>query len=89
VSKAVAARHGPVSTGWEELLGCDGVVRVPLEPVGQIFVQGALWRARLTDPDAAVPRVGDRVRVDSVDGLTLSVTPLGAQADREESPAWQ
>jgi membrane-bound serine protease (ClpP class) len=89
VSKAVAARHGPVSTGWEELLGCDGVVRVPLEPVGQIFVQGALWRARLTDPDAAGPRVGDRVRVDSVDGLTLSVTPLGAQADREESPAWQ
>ena len=89
VSKAVAARHGPVSTGWEEMLGREGVVRVPLEPVGQIFVQGALWRAKLADPDAAPPSVGDRVRVDSVDGLTLSVTPLGAATDREESPAWQ
>jgi membrane-bound serine protease (ClpP class) len=89
VSKAVAARHGPVSTGWEELVGREGVVRTPLEPAGQIFVQGALWRARLSDPDAAAPPVGDRVRVDSVDGLTLSVTPLGAPTDREESPAWQ
>ncbi|HEY2604367.1 MAG TPA: nodulation protein NfeD [Thermoleophilaceae bacterium] len=89
VSKAVAARHGPVSTGWEELLGREGVVRVPLEPVGQIFVQGALWRARLADADAAAPSVGDRVRVDSVDGLTLNVTSLGAPTDREESPAWQ
>ena len=89
VSKAVAARHGPVSTGWEEMVGREGVVRVPLEPVGQIFVQGALWRAKLADPDAAPPSVGDRVRVDSVDGLTLSVTPLGAATDREESPARQ
>lgn len=89
VSKAVAARHGPVSTGWEELVGCEGVVRVPLEPLGQIFVQGALWRARLADPGAAAPPVGDRVRVDSVDGLTLSVTPVGAASEREESPAWQ
>jgi membrane-bound serine protease (ClpP class) len=89
VSKAVAARHGPVSTGWEELVGCEGVVRVPLEPVGQIFLQGALWRARLSDLDAAPPRVGDRVRVDAVDGLTLRVTTIGAATEREESPAWQ
>jgi membrane-bound serine protease (ClpP class) len=89
VSKAVAARHGPVATGWEELLGCEGVVRVPLEPVGQIFVEGALWRARLSDPHAAPPRVGDRVRVESVDGLTLSVTRVGATTEREETPAWQ
>jgi membrane-bound serine protease (ClpP class) len=89
VSKAVAARQGPVSTGWEELLGCEGVVRVPLDPVGQIFVQGALWRARLSDPGAAAPQVGDRVRVDSVDGLTLSVTPLAAPKETEGSPAWQ
>jgi membrane-bound serine protease (ClpP class) len=89
VSKAVAARRGPVSTGWEELLGREGVVRVPLEPVGQVFVQGALWRARLADPEGESPSRGDRVRVDSVDGLTLGVTPLGAPKEREESPAWQ
>jgi membrane-bound serine protease (ClpP class) len=89
VSKAVAARHGPVSTGWEEMRGAEGSVRVPLQPLGQVFVQGALWRAKLADPEGEVPAVGDRVRVDSVDGLTLSVTPLGAPTDREESPAWQ
>src|SRR3954471_19942721 len=89
VSKAVTARHGPVSTGWEELLGREGLVRVPLEPVGQVFVEGALWRARLSNEDAEAPAVGDKVRVDSIDGLTLHVTRLGAPTDREESPAWQ
>jgi membrane-bound serine protease (ClpP class) len=89
VSKAVAARHGPVSTGWEELVGREGKVRVPFDPVGQVFVEGALWRARLSNEDAEAPALGDKVRVDSIDGLTLHVTPLGAPTDREESPAWQ
>jgi membrane-bound serine protease (ClpP class) len=89
VSKAVAARHGPVSTGWEELVGREGTVRTPLDPTGQIFIQGALWRARLSDPAAAAPTVGDRVSVDSVDGLTLAVSSVGAPSDKEESPAWQ
>jgi membrane-bound serine protease (ClpP class) len=89
VSKALQARHRHVSTGWEEMVGLEGRVRVPFEPTGQIFVQGALWRARLSDPSAEAPAVGDRVRVDSVDGLTLSVTPVAAQTEREESPAWQ
>jgi membrane-bound serine protease (ClpP class) len=91
VSKAVQARRGPVSTGWEELVGQQGRVRVPLDPVGQIFVQGALWRARATD-ERAVPAVGDRVRVDSVDGLTLYVSPAPAEEsseEKEESPAWR
>jgi membrane-bound serine protease (ClpP class) len=89
VSKALQARHRRVSTGWEEMVGLEGTVRVPLDPVGQIFVQGALWRARLSDPSAEAPSVGDRVRVDSVDGLTLDVTPVAAHSEREESPAWQ
>jgi membrane-bound serine protease (ClpP class) len=90
VSKAVQARHGPVSTGWEELVGKVGTVRVRLDPVGQIFIQGALWRARPTDPETAIA-VGDRVRVDSVEGLTLYVSPAPAQEqteEKEESPAW-
>ncbi len=89
VSKAVQARHGPVSTGWEELVGGVGVGRTAFDPTGQIFIPGALWRARLSDPAAATPAVGDRVRVDSVDGLTLSVSAVGAHSDIEESPAWR
>ena len=89
VSKALAARHRAVKTGWEELVGDAGVVKVPLDPLGQIYIHGALWRARLSDENADPPRVGDRVKVDSVDGLTLNVTPVGAAEEREESAAWQ
>ena len=46
ISKAVQARHAQVHTGSEELIGAHGEVRSPLEPVGHVFVKGALWRAR-------------------------------------------
>ena len=89
----ILAHHGVVArhriAGWEELVGREGTVRTPLDPTGQIFIQGALWRARLSDPAAAAPTVGDRVSVDSVDGLTLAVSSVGAPSDKEESPAWQ
>jgi len=90
VSKAAQARQRPVSTGWEEMVGMDGTVRVALDPVGQIFTQGALWRAKPTEEGLSIP-VGDRVRVDSVEGLTLSVSPAPAEEqseEKEESPAW-
>jgi membrane-bound serine protease (ClpP class) len=82
VSKAVAARHGPVATGSEELVGQVGTVRVALDPLGQVFVDGALWRARPVDPAVAL-HPGDKVRVAAVEGLTLTV----AAADRQEANA--
>ena len=89
VSKAVQAAATPVQTGVEELVGPSGDVRVPLDPVGQIFVEGALWRAQLSD-DAAdvdadlVRERGARVRVEAVEGLTLRVRPL-AEVDEQPS----
>ena len=100
VSRAVKARGLPKHTGWEELIGAIGEVRQPLDPVGQIFVQGALWRARLADPPAeATPPLerGSRVRVESVEGLTLDVSPIdgsdgapgSVEADRpQEGASW-
>src|SRR5512132_484898 len=65
--KAIAAnRDEPVRTGSEELVGGVGEVREPLDPDGQIFIQGALWRARATGPELIGP--GNRVRVKAVDG---------------------
>jgi membrane-bound serine protease (ClpP class) len=90
VSKAVAARHTRVQTGRENLIGSIGDVRVPLSPVGQVFVAGALWRATLADNAAAdeaerVREHGARVRVEAVEGLTLRVRPLPeVVADTEE-----
>ena len=49
------ARREPVRTGWEEMVGADGEVRQPLRPVGQVFVEGALWRAELADGSGERP----------------------------------
>jgi membrane-bound serine protease (ClpP class) len=76
--KAIAAhRDEPVRTGSEELVGSIGEVRLPLDPEGQIFIQGALWRARAIRAGAIGP--GNRVRVRAVDGLTLEVEPVTDQ----------
>ena len=76
--KALAAhRDEPVRTGSEELVGSVGEVREPLDPEGQIFIQGALWKARGTGADQIGP--GNRVRVKAVDGLTLEVQPVADQ----------
>ncbi len=73
--KALAAhRDQPVRTGWEQLVGEIGEVREPLDPEGQVFIDGALWRARVASPGSRID-VGNRVRVKLVDGLTLEVDP--------------
>jgi len=84
--RALAARHEPVRTGEEELIGSAGDVRQALDPIGQVFVQGALWRARVEPGDAPIG-VGDRVRVEAVNGLTLSVSPLESPESREREGA--
>jgi membrane-bound serine protease (ClpP class) len=75
IHKVVQARREPVRTGWEEMVGAVGEVRQPLRPVGQVFVEGALWRAELASGSGELPS-GGRVRVESVDGLTLKVRPV-------------
>jgi membrane-bound serine protease (ClpP class) len=77
--KALAAhRDEPVRTGSEELIGSVAEVREPLDPEGQVFVAGALWRARVSDGGPV--GLGNRVRIKAVDGLTLEVEPV---ADRD------
>ena len=85
--KVMQAHKGKVHTGWEELIGFEGDVREPIDPVGQVFVDGGLWRARPIEglPGGDETRLrerGVRVRVDAVDGLTLLVRP--AASDNEE-----
>jgi membrane-bound serine protease (ClpP class) len=92
VKKAVEARAEPVRTGVEDMVGSRGEVRVPLDPVGQIFVDGALWRAKLADDvgsdDAGrVRERGARVRVEAVEGLTLRVRPLAEARATEQGAA--
>jgi len=69
-----AQRDEPVRTGWEELVGKQAEVRDPLAPEGQIWIGGALWKARLTGGGRA--ENGTKVQIESVDGLTLVVAPV-------------
>jgi membrane-bound ClpP family serine protease len=75
VSKGLAVRRQRARCGRDGLLGHVGVVRRPLEPLGQVFVDGELWRARRSwaDEDGDVPAEGEPVVVEQVHGLTLSV----------------
>jgi len=71
-----AHRDEPVRTGWEEMVGKEAEVREPLDPSGQVWVEGALWQARVGDGAPALGP-GNRVLIESVDGLTLVVKPAG------------
>jgi membrane-bound serine protease (ClpP class) len=83
-----AHREEPVRTGSEELLGAAAEARTSLDPDGQVWIEGALWQARLA-ADGEALRPGDRVRVEAVDGLTLVVRPepADAPANRPEEGA--
>jgi membrane-bound serine protease (ClpP class) len=79
-----AHRDEPIRAGHEELIGAPAEVRTSLDPSGQVWIEGALWRARL-DGDWDTPRPGDRVVVDAIEGLTLVVHPESrAEVEAEE-----
>jgi membrane-bound serine protease (ClpP class) len=85
ISRKVLAAHReqPVRAGHEELIGAPAEVRTSLDPEGQVWIEGALWRARLSG-DGAPLRPGDRVTVEAIEGLTLMVRPASSPADAEE-----
>jgi membrane-bound ClpP family serine protease len=62
--------------GTRRLIARNGLVgRVgTVKPSGQVFIDGALWRARLWDPEEEPElHAGDAVVVQHVNGLTLTV----------------
>jgi membrane-bound serine protease (ClpP class) len=71
VGAAVKARNRPVVSGMEELLGARGEVVEDFSGKGRIRIHGEIWWA-----ESAVPlRGGDKVLVDSIEGLVLRVHP--------------
>jgi membrane-bound serine protease (ClpP class) len=72
--KSLAARRRQIASGREALSGRTGVVRSWTGEGGQVFVDGALWRARCSpvEEDHELD-AGDAVVVERVSGLTLAV----------------
>jgi membrane-bound serine protease (ClpP class) len=73
LSLAVRARRNKVDTGAEGMIGAVGAALSELAPEGKVFVHGEYWNAVSQVPVAA----GARVRVTAIDGLKLTVTPIG------------
>lgn len=69
-----AHRNDRVQTGTEEMIGASAQARSSIDPDGRVWLGGTIWSARLADGATPV-RLGDRVRVEAVDGLTLVVRP--------------
>ncbi|MDX6481558.1 MAG: hypothetical protein QOG85_2068, partial [Gaiellaceae bacterium] len=67
LSKGMAARRLPVTSGIQGMIGKRAEVRGP----ALVFVDGSLWKAYADDNSALEP--GEQVEVSSVDGLVLTV----------------
>ncbi|MCB0876207.1 MAG: nodulation protein NfeD [Solirubrobacterales bacterium] len=78
--RVLRARRQGFRTGEDELLGSVVRVRTEIDPVGQVFAEGALWRARASGGEA-IP-VGSEVRIEEIDGLTLVVAPTDGGGER-------
>jgi len=72
--KGLATRRIRARGGADGLVGRLGEVRATPAPVGRVFVDGALWRARRWDLEGE-PELhpGDPVVIEQVSGLTLTV----------------
>jgi membrane-bound serine protease (ClpP class) len=70
LSLGLRAQRRKIATGMEGLVGSVGEARTALNPRGQAFVAGELWRAR-AEGEPIQPN--EEVEVLSVDGLTLRV----------------
>jgi membrane-bound serine protease (ClpP class) len=81
-----AHREQPVRTGTEELVGSIAEARGTLDPEGQVWAGGTVWGARLASGAEPV-QLGDRVRIDAVEGLTLIVSSAPTPAGKAEEGA--
>jgi membrane protein implicated in regulation of membrane protease activity len=68
IGKAVQIRRKPPSVGPLRVVGAEGIVRAP----DQVMVAGELWRAHRADGGELV--TGEHVRIESVQGLELTVS---------------
>ena len=65
------ARRWRPQTGAEAMVGRLAQVVAACHPIGQVRVHGELWEARCAEG----ADVGQRVRIEALDGLTLVVAP--------------
>ena len=68
--------HKKKATGSEAMVGLEGEVVAPLNPLGVVRVEGEYWKAISVDEGVAA---GESVEILRVDRLTLEVKRKGSQ----------
>ena len=68
-------RRYRIQTGTEAMVGARAEVLEDCAPDGRVTVGGEIWNARSERPIVA----GQAVRIVGVEGLTLSVEPVGEE----------
>jgi membrane-bound serine protease (ClpP class) len=77
---AVRARHQPVVSGREELVGAAGIALEDFDGPGHVFIHSERWNAIAESP----VRAQQGVVVTGLDGLTLKVRPANAHTEEQE-----
>lgn len=80
IGMAIKARHRPVVSGLEELLGTNATVMEDFQHQGRVSIHSEVWNAFSNKPLCK----GQQVRVTSIKGLTLEVEPFGFSKQEEE-----
>jgi membrane-bound serine protease (ClpP class) len=70
VGMAARAQRRKVTTGDKGLIGKEGIARTQLNPEGDVFIHGEIWKA---EADATIGK-GEKIIVTGVENLTLKVT---------------
>jgi membrane protein implicated in regulation of membrane protease activity len=74
------ARGWRARTGAEAMIGKTAEVIAACRPLGQVRVNGEIWGA-IAEAGADV---GDTVRIESIDGLTLKVSAIAHEGSSSE-----
>jgi len=67
----IRGQRRKISTGVEDMLGKQAVVRTTLEPKGTVLAEGELWTAI---SEGGRVDAGEEVIITKIEGLTLRVT---------------
>jgi membrane-bound serine protease (ClpP class) len=77
IGYVIKAQKRKVTTGEEGLIGMTGVAKSDIDPEGNVFVHGELWKARSDSPI----KKDSKVKVLEVDNLILKVSEVERNGD--------
>ena len=76
ISRIISTYQHQATTGKEDLIGKEAIVKEALSPEGTVLFEGELWKAL---SESGNIEIGEEVLISKVDGLKLIVTKKGKE----------